>query len=205
MNDATLRPVIEKLENLFSIFNKRYYNNELEIPVITVSPDTTKGTYGWCTSWKAWKRTKDAEAGYYEINMCAEHLSRSFDELCSTLLHEMTHLYNLQNSVQDTSRGGTYHNKKFKQVAEQHGLIIEQHHKYGWTITTLNNESKQFIEQLNDTGFQIYRDSAAKIKTKEASAQSSRKYVCPCCGLIVRATKEVHVQCMECEMELEEE
>ena len=56
----------------------------------------------------------------------------------------MGHLWNLQNEVQDTARGGTYHNKKFKQIAEEHGLIIEQHPKYGWTLTTLNDEAKAF-------------------------------------------------------------
>ena len=207
MNEQSLKPVIEKLEKLFSTFNKRFYNGELETPVITVSPDTTSGAYGWCTSWKAWKKAdqEDKEAGYYEINICAEHLTRSFKELCGTLLHEMVHLWNLQNNVKDTSRGGTYHNLKFKKEAEQRGLIIEQHHKYGWTITKLNEEAEQFIEQLNDTSFAIYRDSAAKIKAKKASKQSSRKYVCPMCGLIIRATKEVHVKCMDCDEELEEQ
>lgn len=123
MSEASLKPVIEKLENLFSKFNERFYNGELQTPVITVSPDTTKGAYGWCTAWKAWsnkepktvkdvsKLTKeDVEAakkddGFYEINICAEHLARPFEQIAETLLHEMVHLYNLQIGVQDTSRG----------------------------------------------------------------------------------------------------
>ncbi|MDD3052122.1 MAG: hypothetical protein PHR06_13380 [Candidatus Cloacimonetes bacterium] len=52
---SSLKTVIEKLESLYSAFNKRFYNSELQVPVITVSPDTTSGAYGWCTSWKAWK------------------------------------------------------------------------------------------------------------------------------------------------------
>lgn len=51
----SLKPVIDKLENLFSKFNEHFYGGELQTPIITVSPDTTKGAYGWCTSWKAWK------------------------------------------------------------------------------------------------------------------------------------------------------
>ncbi len=54
MNKQSLQPIIEKLESLFSKFNEKFYNNELQTPVITVSPDTTKGAYGWCTAWKAW-------------------------------------------------------------------------------------------------------------------------------------------------------
>lgn len=118
MKETSLKPVIEKLENLFSKFNEKFYNNELQTPIITVSPDTTKGAYGWCTAWKAWSNTeqkkvvdfaeiskKELEAlkkedGFYEINICAEHLARPFEQVAETLLHEMVHLYNLQIGVQ---------------------------------------------------------------------------------------------------------
>jgi hypothetical protein len=165
----SLQPVIDKLEKLFSTFNDHFYNGELQTPIITVSPDTTSGAYGWCTSWKAWKKPdqEDKDAGFYEINICSEHLTRSFKELCGTLLHEMVHLWNLQNDVKDTSRGGTYHNLKFKKEAEQRGLIIEQHPKYGWTVTKLNEEAEQFIDEMNNSGFGLYRDSAAKFQTKK--------------------------------------
>lgn len=163
MSEKSLKPIIGKLESLFSNFNQKFYNGKLQKPVITVSPDITKGAYGWCTTWKAWKE-KDEESGYYEINLCAEHLARPFPEVCATLLHEMVHLWNLQNNVQDTSRGGTYHNKKFKQVAEGHGLIIDQDPKYGWTITSLNDEAKAFIDGLKEQEFEIYRSKLPKIK-----------------------------------------
>lgn len=37
--------------------------------------------------------------GFYEINICAEHLARPFEQVAETLLHEMVHLYNLQIGV----------------------------------------------------------------------------------------------------------
>ena len=55
MNEVSLKPVIEELENLFSKFNTRFFDGGLEKPVITVSPDHTRGAYGWCTGWKAWE------------------------------------------------------------------------------------------------------------------------------------------------------
>ena len=55
MNEVSLKPVIEELENLFSKFNARFFADKLEKPVITVSPDHTRGAYGWCTGWKAWE------------------------------------------------------------------------------------------------------------------------------------------------------
>ena len=133
MAEQSLKPIVDKLENLFSKFNEKFYGGELQKPIITVSPDTTKGAYGWCTSWKVWSnkepkaisemKPEEVEAmkneGFYEINLCAEHLARPFEHVAETLLHEMVHLYNLQVGVQDTSRSGTYHNKKYKEAAEQ--------------------------------------------------------------------------------------
>lgn len=188
------------MESLFYRFNLKYYAGELKMPVITVSPDTTSGAYGWCTTWKS-KDDESKDGGFYEINMCAEHLTRPFEEVCATLLHEMVHLDNIGKGIKDTSRGGTYHNKRFKETAEQHGLIIEHDSKYGWTITKLNDDAKAFVATLDGSAFQLFREKAPRLS--KAGSSSSRKYVCPCCGLIVRATKEVRVICGDCGVELE--
>lgn len=218
MSETSLKPVIDKLENLFSKFNEKFYNGELQSPVITVSPDTTKGAYGWCTAWKAWSnkepkkfsdmKPEEIEAakseGFYEINICAEYLARPFEQVAETLLHEMAHLYNLQVGVQDTSRGGTYHNKKYKETAEAHGLTVEKDSKYGWTRTSLNDEAKAFVGGLQDKKFQLFRKQTLKMGGSSKTKQSTRKYVCPVCGCIIRATKEVHVICGDCNVEFEE-
>ena len=202
---ASIKPIVEKLEDLFSVFNGRYYDGKLQRPVITVSQDVTSGAFGWLTSWKAWKEQGcDDGEGYYEINICAEHLTRPFEEVCATLLHEMVHLYNIQNDIKDTSRSGTYHNKKFKLVAEEHGLNIDQHEKYGWTITSLNDDAKEFISSMDEEGFTLSRTKMSKVeKAKGSKKSSSRKYMCPDCGVIVRATKEVRIICKDCDIELE--
>lgn len=203
MKNNSLQNTIQELEDLFEVFNAKYFESELSKPVITVSSDTTKGAYGWCTSWKAWKTVHDgADGGYYEINICAEHLSRPFEDIAGTMLHEMVHLYNLENGVKDTSRAGTYHNKKFKDAAEAHGLIVENDPKHGWCRTKLNDEAKEevndFMNFIGKKSFDLFRESPAKEK-KGGNKSNSRKYVCPCCGLIIRATKEVKVLCFECE------
>lgn len=138
----------------------------------------------------------DANAGYYEINICAEYLNRSFPETCSTLIHEMVHLWNLQQGIQDTSRSGLYHNTRFKKEAEQRGLEVEKGTKYGWHITKLTPETLEFIESLNESGFELKRTKAFK---KGKGKQSARKYTCPSCGMSIRATKEVRVMCMDCD------
>lgn len=43
MQNNSLKPLIDKLEDLFVKLNDHYYNGELQKPVITISPDTTTG------------------------------------------------------------------------------------------------------------------------------------------------------------------
>lgn len=196
MAETNLKVIIQKLEKLFEKFNNKFYDGLLVKPIITVSPDATR--YGWCTSWKAWENKEDKNIGYYEINISAEYLARPFKEICTTLLHEMVHLWNLQNKIKDTSREGHYHNKKFKIAAESHGLLVEQHSVYGWCLTSLNDQARAFIIKLNEDDFKICRK-------KTHSQSSSRKYVCPCCGLIIRATRDVFIICGNCNVALKKE
>ena len=192
----SLQPIIGKLETLFEAFNKRFYNGELETPVIAVNHDVTRGAYGWCTSWKAWENEK---GGFYEINLCAEHLTRPYIETCETLLHEMVHLFNVQKGIQDTSRNGFYHNKRFKSEAENRGLTVEKTSKYGYCKTALTEEAKTYIENLDENdSFTLRRNKIPKQAAK-GKGSNSIKYTCPICGAIVRATKEVNISCADCE------
>ena len=201
MNKASLKEVIGTLEMLFSKFNKKFFDNKLENPVITVTPDKGKKgmtTWGWCTSWKAWKDSDDG--GYYEINLCAEYLTRPFELTCGTLIHEMCHLYNLQNGIKDCSRGGTYHNAKFKEAAIAHGLTCEKTNR-GWTKTGLTEETAAWIQSEFDekSRLGLYREKLMQFDAVGTAKKSStRKYVCPVCGTIIRATKEVNVTCTDC-------
>ena len=209
MTNNSIKPIIEELESLFSRFNEHYYNNELPKPVITLSPDEKSRIYrvnGWCTIKKVWRETNSANAqGYYEINICADSLSRSPEEISATLLHEMVHLYCLENDIQDVSRGGTYHNRVFKFEAEKHGLVV--HHLTGedYSQTSLSEEAKGFVSKLAPK-FSLYRLNHRLFafgnnsdENTTAQKQSTRKLVCPQCGTIVRVTKpNVHIICGDC-------
>lgn len=200
--EATIRPIITELENLFTDLNDKLFDGKLEHPVITVSPDTTKGAYGWFTLWRAWTGDDNEEAkattGYYEINVCAEHLQRPIAEVVGTLLHEMVHLYNKQNGVSDTSRGGWYHNEKYRKAAEAHGLTVTKEDKYGWCRTALNEEMQQWLTERGTSRFDLHRRAIPKKQRKTAKSHSI-KYQCPCCGNSVRATKPVSIRCEDCD------
>lgn len=185
---------VKTLEDLFNKFNAQLFNSEIETPVITISPDTTSGAYGWCTTQKIWK---SSEEEYYEINICAEHLNRQFNEVCATLIHEMVHLHNIGNEIRDTSANGRYHNKKFKETAEQHGLVIEKDAKFGWTITKLHDDTAKWIEaNIEYKGFDLAR---AKKEKKSASKKSKYNYyMCPCCGVKFYSVHQISATCDVC-------
>lgn len=194
--------VISELHRAFKLFNESLFNGALPEPAILVAPRGNKKlTLGWCTVAKVWKN-EVTEEERYEINLCAEALNRGIYPVMATLLHEMVHLHNLVFEIKDVSRGGTYHNMKFKKVAEEHGLIIEHAEKIGWSLTKLQGTTMDLIDRagFDEAVFSFGRremlsDEDKKRKKKKSSV---RKYVCPRCGCIIRASKQISVICGDC-------
>lgn len=81
-------------------------------PIITIQ--NTPRAYGHVTVGKSWRKGQEHRR---ELNIGAGTLERPIENVTATLLHEMVHLWNLQNGIQDCSRDGAYHNKKFRDAA----------------------------------------------------------------------------------------
>lgn len=205
---------VQYLNKVFKIINTEYYNEELEMPTITIQ--STVGTYGHVTTSKVWQ-TESGNASY-ELNIGADYLARPIENIVATLIHESVHLYCLQNGIKDTSNRGVYHNKTFKQLAESKGLEIDRHERYGWTITDPTEETIDFcirndltdIKVTRNTGFSftgIGVDKAGNGKPTRPTATpkkgNSIKWICPCCGAIVRSTKELNIVCGDCAVQFE--
>jgi len=196
------------LVKIFKAINEEYFNNELEIPTITIQ--STVGAYGHVSVQKVWHNDTTAT---HELNLSADYLNRPIENTVATLIHEASHLYALQNGIKDTSNRGVYHNKNFKKIAEEMGhLHIEKHDKYGWTITEPTEDTIDFIIQYGFEDIQLVRGSqfsftsiggskagnGGMVPPKTRKPSSTRKYICPCCGNSFRATKELNVMCMDC-------
>ena len=136
---------------------------------------------------------------------------------CSTLLHEMCHCLAAEKGIKDTSGSGNfYHNRKYKEIAESHGLCVEKHPKYGWTITSPGLPLLDFIEEqgwqdlqmceavsLWDVIGTLPKGAGNGTVTKTKKPSSTRKYICPCCHQSVRATKAVNIICGDCMEKME--
>lgn len=133
---------IETLERTFDALNDRFYKGRLTRPVITYGYDSTYSTFGWCSLKKVWNNEN------YEINITSNTIKHNKHGYAETMLHEMAHLYAILHDIEDTSNNGYYHNKQYKKIAENHGLICNQT-KYGWNGTSLNAEAEEFCNGLD--------------------------------------------------------
>lgn len=195
-------------EKAFDVLNRVYFNAEL--PKVMITIQSRPKAYGYITCNEVWT---DTDRSYYEINITAEYLNRPIENVLATLQHEMVHLYCMVNGIQDTSKAGRYHNKNFKAEAEKRGLLIEYVKYIGYSKTT---PSAQFITVLREHGLledtiQHFRLEPLDVSQppnttgKPKKKSSTRKYICPACGMSVRATREVHIICGDCFCEMEQE
>ena len=191
---------LEFLEKAFDILNQQYFENALSKSVITIQKSPR--AYGHFTLYKAWE---DDKTGYYEINIGAETLNRPLPSTIATLVHEMTHQYCFENGIKDTSRGGTYHNKRFKAEAERRGLMIEHSPRIGYSVTQPAPELINFCTKTWGLEIEIHRKSEGGVGQRKKKPSSTRKYTCPQCGQSVRATKEVNILCGVCNVRMETE
>ncbi|MGH9036118.1 MAG: DUF6166 domain-containing protein, partial [Acidimicrobiia bacterium] len=72
-----------------------------------------------------------------EVLLAGEALHLPAAEVFEVLLHEAAHGLNAARGIRDASRGGRYHNQRFRMTAAALGLRVEQMRPYGWAKTTL--------------------------------------------------------------------
>lgn len=203
------RRTVQYLQKIYNLINEEYFGGQLEEITLTVQESTR--SYGHVSVSNTWFTTDNK--AMKELNVSANYLTRDIVEVVTTLIHECCHIYNMENNIKDTSNGYIYHNKRFKKTAEELGKIkIDRHEKYGWTISTPTEETIDFCIRNGLENIMIGRQSefsfggftggtsgnTTPTRPTTTKPSSTRKYICPCCGNIIRATKEVNVVCGDC-------
>ena len=203
---------VGQLEKIYFHLNEDFFEGALSIPIITVQ--SKPGTYGHCSVAKVWQRP---DGSTYELNIAAEVLNYPIEETLDTMIHEMVHLYCRENGIKEVSRGGTYHNGRFKEEAEKRGLECFRCGQHGWNT----RPSERLVEYAlskdwneirigRNSGFQPIRIGSTGTSQSgtatggERRPSSTRKLQCPCCKNSVRATKDVRIMCMDCMQQMVE-
>lgn len=198
------------LKKIYNAINNHYFAGTLPQVQITIQKDNR--AYGYITCGSTWTNKETGEL-FQEINISASYLYRPIENTVATLIHECCHLYAMQNGIKDTSNNGVYHNKKFKEIAENIGhLEIKQAKTIGWSVTYPTMDTIQFCIDNSFPEFFVFRRDCFSLSTPPSGnddndnstssdnckKSSTRKYQCPKCGNSFRATKDINVICGDC-------
>jgi hypothetical protein len=141
-----------------------------------------------------------------EVLISGEGLKRPAAEVLVTLLHEATHGLADVRGVQDTSRQGRWHNKKFATLAAELGLKAEKDDKLGYSPCTLSDQATadygDVITGLSRV-LHVYRHPEVFGPRKERTSNNngvSCECACPRkIRLSVTAFEEGPIVCATCE------
>lgn len=137
--------VTDHLVTAFEFFNNELGAN-LATPVFTLIPNRGRQSYYgwyWANRWKDGKKTLP------EINITADTLKRSVEDICETLIHEMAHYKNNVNKIEDCN-ANQYHNKHFKKQAEAFGLTVERMRNKGYALTKLGEKAHNLVKKYKN-------------------------------------------------------
>ena len=94
------------------------------------------------------------------------------------------------------------------------GLIVTHSDKYGWSHTSPSDNLLEFVLKYGLTDILLNRNEYTGVRitgtgthsgavgTTRPRTSSTRKYLCPCCGNSVRATKTVNIACLDCNQQM---
>jgi hypothetical protein len=87
-----------------------------------------------------WHDRGDASVAH-EVFVSGELLGQDAQDVLATLPHEAAHALAHERKLQDTSRGGRYHNARYRALASELGLDVARDESIGWSLTTIPPET----------------------------------------------------------------
>lgn len=148
-----------------------------------------------------------------EIHISSHILAEGAQSVFRTLLHEACHSVASDRNVQDCSRQGRYHNRRFRDLAEELGLVTQQDRGAGYITIGLTPQTADTfanaITELEDA-IALWQKIGARGTgpgkgTKKPGGML--KLVCPVCHRIIRAAQRTielgPIVCVPCSSEFE--
>lgn len=200
MTDKTsfTESAISTISKVYSSLNKRFFCGELPVSeTITMLSDSPH--------LRDIKFSVKNNTCYLEIPI--SHLTLCPADFCASMLHVMCHQYCSLNGINDTSRGGFYHNSMFRDVARGHGMDVVKHNSLGF----YTSPSEELISWCSANVHELpVKLPEVKLPKRRAYIENrygshSHKQRCPVCGDIARTTKQNQsVICGDCYLKTKE-
>jgi hypothetical protein len=147
-------------------------------------------------------------ADRHEVLVGGEGLHRDPTEVLGTLLHEAAHGLAQARGLQETSRQGRYHNRRYAQLAGELGLEVTNVKPIGWSATTVpDTTAAAYAGQLEElaAALVLWRRQEHRIGT---GTRSRNLLAATCgCGRRIRVAKatlaEAPILCGACQQPFE--
>jgi hypothetical protein len=144
----------------------------------------------------------------HEVLVGGEGLQRGPLDVLGTLLHEAAHGLACARSVQDTSRQGRYHNRRYATLARELGLDVSSQPPIGWSHTAVPEPTADlYAGQLEELTAALVLWRRLE---RRAGTRSRNLLACTCgCGRRIRVAKatlaEAPIVCGACDEPFEPE
>jgi hypothetical protein len=131
--DGTASLLVAALEHAWSAIRQRHPDVPQAVLVVASGSEGKRLNLGHFAP----HRWQVAGADRHEVLVGGEGLHRGALEVLGTLLHEGAHGLAQARSIQDTSRQGRYHNRRYAILARELGLEVASVKPIGWSATTV--------------------------------------------------------------------
>ena len=113
--------------------------------------------------------------------------------MLGTLLHEAAHGLAQARGVQDTSRQGRYHNRRYATLARELGLDVAHLNPIGWSATSVPElTAARYADMLAELGAALVLWRRAEQARPAGLGRSRNALACSCgCGRRIRVARSV--------------
>jgi hypothetical protein len=197
--DGTASLLVAALEHAWSAIRRRHPVVPDAVVVVASGSEGKRLNLGHFAP----HRWQVSGADRHEVLVGGEGLQRGPLEVLGTLLHEAAHGLAQARSIQDTSRQGRYHNRRYAQLAGELGLDVTSVKPIGWSATTVPQQTAAaYTSQLEElqAALVLWRRQEHRIGT---GTRSRNLLAAACgCGRRIRAAKatlaEAPILCGAC-------
>ncbi|MFE6229414.1 hypothetical protein [Cellulosimicrobium sp. NPDC057862] len=136
-----------------------------------------------------WVRGED---DVHELFVGGEGLARGAAAVLGTLLHEAAHGIASTREIQDTSRQGRYHNKKFRALAAEVGIEVEHSQQLGYSTTTVPDATAQrYAAEVAALAAAMSAYRRAEVGAEGRTSNNNGASLVCGCGRKIRASRSV--------------
>jgi hypothetical protein len=131
----------------------------------------------------------------HQVTLCLETFREGIEQIVETIIHEVGHAHNRLAGIRDCN--ANIHNLRFKDTAEQFGLIVEKGGaSVGWGITRMGSELRDAVFNELKPDARLFQLMVQTRKPKTKPPTKMVKWSCDC--TIVRCATALDATCGEC-------